>query len=165
MTDIYWTTETRLVKDLVPYQNNPRKMSKEQARQLIESIKKFNYVELVAVQPDNRIIAGHMRIRALMQLGKGKDSIEVRVPSRALTEDEMREYLIRSNKNQGDWDWDELSSAWGAEDLVAWGFTAEELVDNILFDGSAEPDEKEECEKCSACGQKLKKKKAKDHEQ
>lgn len=161
MSDLFWRTEKRLVKDLIPYPANPRKMSKEQARQLIESVKKFDYVELVAIQPNNCIIAGHMRVKALIQLGRGLTSIEVRVPSRPLTDEEMREYMIRSNKNQGDWDWDELSSSWGAEDLVEWGFTAEEMVDNILFDGSEDVEDKEECEKCSACGQKLKKSKSK----
>ena len=159
MTDIYWKTERRLVKDLIPYANNPRKMSKEQARQLIGSIQKFNYVELVAIQPDNRIIAGHMRVKALLQLGKGKEEIDVRVPSRTLSDEEMREYLIRSNRNQGEWDWDELASGWGAEDLIAWGFSAEEMVDNILFEGVEVLEDEEEPEKCSACGQKMRKKK------
>ena len=157
MMPLSWTTEKRKVKDLIPCSTNPRKMSKEQARHLIESIGKFNYVELIAIQPDNRIIAGHMRIKALIQLGRGKEEIEVRVPSHTLTDAEMKEYLIRSNRNQGDWDWDELSSSWNAEDLLAWGFTAEDIADNILG-MEMDKEESEESEKCMTCGQKLKKK-------
>jgi hypothetical protein len=108
--DLEWKTEKRKIKDLKLFDGNPRKMTKEQAEQLLESLKKFNYVELIVVDQNNRVIAGNMRVQALKQLGREDEEIEVRVPNRPLTEEEAREYLLRSNKNVGEWDWDLLAN-------------------------------------------------------
>lgn len=135
-----WKTETRKVSELKDHAKNPRKITKEQMEKLKESLKKFNYVETVVIDTNNRILAGHMRIRALKALKRGKEEIEVRVPSRALTEEEADEYLIRSNKNVGDWDWDKLHDEWDPEKLFDWGFTEDELkikkiADEAVDDG------------------------------
>lgn len=127
MEDIIWHTEKRLVKDLKPYKSNPRQISKHQLEHLRKSLEKFNYCEIIAIQPDNMIIAGHMRVKAMIQLGWNKKEIEVRIPNRQLSEEEMREYLIRSNKNTGDWDYDILANEWDVIDLHAWGFNAEDF--------------------------------------
>jgi DNA modification methylase len=134
MIDIVWTTQKRKIKDLIPLQNNPRKMSKEQAKHISESLERFNYVEIVAINADNTIIAGHMRIAAMKKLGWSAKEIEVRVPNRLLEDREVREYCIRSNKNTGDWDWDILSSDWDPNDLMEWGFSADELVQVLDID-------------------------------
>jgi len=161
MSDIVWSTETRQVKDLIPMNNNPRKMSKEQARQLTESLKRFNYVETVAINTDNTIIAGHMRIAAMKKLGWIMKGIEVRVPNRKLSKEEVTEYCIRSNRNVGDWDWDILASEFDPHDLMEWGFTAEELADEVL-DLRIPDDDSDSCDDstCDKCGQKINKKKA-----
>ena len=159
MEKIEWRTEKRFIRDLIPYAHNPRKMSSEQVKQLIDSLEKFNYVELIAIQPDNRIIAGHMRIKVLKQIGRGKEEIEVRVPSRMLSDEEMKEYLIRSNRNTGEWDWDMLAEQWDVSSLMQWGFTADEVSWGIL-DGALEEEAEEEPLCCASCGQKIKKKKA-----
>ncbi len=155
MDKIIWSTQTRRVKDLKPYKSNPRQISKDQLAQLKRSLEKFNYVEIVAIQPDNTIIAGHMRIKAMLQLGWGADEIEVRVPNRTLTEEEMREYLIRSNKNTGEWDWDLLSSEFDLHHLHEWGFTAKDL--EIALEDEPLSQNEEEIKKCPACGKKIKK--------
>ena len=161
MSKITWKTEYRKVKDLIPYEHNPRQISDEQLNQLKKSIKKFDYCEIVAIQPDNRIIAGHMRIKALIQLGWAEKSIEVRVPNRMLDEGEMQEYLIRSNKNTGDWDWDILANSFNPADLVTWGFDPDQLLEGITDGDKPEiqSEEKLEKEKCETCGQTVKRKK------
>lgn len=134
-------------------------MTKEQANQLRQSIERFGYCELIAVQPDNRIIAGHMRVNLLKGTTSKNAEVEVRVPDRMLTEDEMREYLIRSNKNTGEWDWDVLANDFETIELVEWGFDPQDFLDyaeDDLFSGS---EETQEDEKCPECKQKLKKKK------
>lgn len=158
MDKISWHTEKRRVKDLIPYHPNPRKMTKDQVEQLKRSLQKFDYCELVAIQPDNTIIAGHMRVKAMLLLGWGKQEIEVRVPNRTLSIGEMREYLIRSNKNVGDWDYDVLGNEWDVNDLHEYGFSADDL--GIFLDRDNSDQEEEEKEKCSQCGQKIRKKKS-----
>jgi len=40
MEPLYWKTEKRKVRDLILFEGNPRKMSQEQAKQLLNSLKK-----------------------------------------------------------------------------------------------------------------------------
>lgn len=103
-----WHTERRLVKDLLPWDGNPRKLSDEQAEQLKKSLEKFNLVELPAIDTDNRLVAGHQRVKVLLLLDRGNEEIEVRVPNRKLTEAEFKEYNLRSNRNTGEWDFEKL---------------------------------------------------------
>ena len=121
-----WRTEKRKVKDLKLFEGNPRQMSEKQAENLLTSLRKFNLVEIPAIDQKNRVIAGNMRVVALQKLGRENEEIPVRVPSRPLTEEEAREYLIRSNKNIGSWDYDLLAN-WDESLLTDAGFTDDEL--------------------------------------
>ena len=137
MDKLEWRTEQRKVKDLIPYEKNPRKISDEQVRQLKESLEKFNVVEIPAIDTDNKLIAGHQRVKILMMLNRGDEEIDVRVPNRKLTKEEFEEYNIRSNKNTADWDFDILKLF--DEDLIEKiGFDDKELFkvidDDIDFD-------------------------------
>lgn len=152
--EITWKTELRKIQDLHPYPKNPRSISREAMDQLTNSIKKFGYAETIAIQPDGMIIAGHMRVKAMKRLGWSSKQIEVRVPSRELTFEEMREYLIRSNQNRGEWDYESLANDFDLDDLYEWGFTAKDL--EFALDEEEEEDVRPECEKCPECGQKLK---------
>ena len=89
-----WTTVQRKVVDLVPQKINPRKISDKQMNDLKKSLKKFNLVELPALDFDGTILAGHQRIKALILLNRGEEIIDVRLPNRKLTEEESKEYLI-----------------------------------------------------------------------
>ena len=124
-----WATEQRKVKDLLPFKHNPRKMSAEQTSDLIKSLKKFNLVEIPVIDADNKIISGHQRCAVMQLLGRGEEIIDVRVPSRHLTESEYKQYLIISNKVHGDWDEIILSEYFEADLLLESGFNQEELTD------------------------------------
>jgi ParB-like chromosome segregation protein Spo0J len=128
MEKLIWSTEKRKVSQLKEYSKNPRKISKEQFQQLLNSIEKFDYVELVAIDLDNTIIAGHMRIKAMKKLKRNSEMIEVRVPSRKLTDQEFEEYLIRSNLNTGNFDFECLANQWEPLDLLKYGFSEEKLL-------------------------------------
>ena len=110
MTDLMWKTEKRKISALVPHSSNPRQMTEAEAARLTESIEKFNLVEIPAIDVDDTILAGHQRLKVMQLLGRGEETIDVRVPSRKLTEDERIEYLIRSNKNVGSWDYGLLAN-------------------------------------------------------
>ena len=107
---LIWHTEKRVVDALLPYAKNPRSISDKQMNDLKKSLKKFNLVEIPAIDTDGKIIAGHQRIRALQILGRGSEEIEVRVPNRKLTQKEYDEYLITSNAVGGDWDMEKLKA-------------------------------------------------------
>ena len=103
---LVWHTEQRRVCDLLPFKANPRKISEKEISDLKKSLKKFNLVEIPAITPDNKIIAGHQRCAVLQLLGRGEELIDCRVPSRPLTKTEYKQYLITSNKVHGTCDFD-----------------------------------------------------------
>ncbi len=108
MSDLQWRTEQRKVEALLPWSGNPRKLTDEQAEQLKRSLEKFNLVEIPAIDTDDRLIAGHQRVKILLALGRGDEEIDVRVPNRKLTTEEFEEYNVRSNLTTGEWDFDKL---------------------------------------------------------
>ncbi|HEY0948124.1 MAG TPA: DNA modification methylase [Candidatus Paceibacterota bacterium] len=110
MQRLSWTTVQKRVNDLVPQDVNPRSITDHQMADLKRSLKKYNLVEIPAIDTNGNILAGHQRIKALQLLGRGDELIDVRFPSRKLTEQESKEYLIASNKLGGDWDFDLLKS-------------------------------------------------------
>jgi DNA modification methylase len=124
---LQWHTEQRRVIDLVPYGFNPRKLTDERKQKLIASLTRFNLAEIPAINTDNTIIAGHQRIKVLMELGRSEDTIDVRVPSRLLSEKELKEYNLSSNVQYGMWDIDVLEEIFCDIDLGAIGITPEEL--------------------------------------
>jgi DNA modification methylase len=110
MKKLIWKTEKRRINDLVPFEKNPRTISPKQLADLTKSLKKFNLVEIPAIDMNGRILAGHQRLKVLQVLGRGDEEIDVRVPNRKLTEKESEQYLISSNALGGDWDFEKLKS-------------------------------------------------------
>jgi DNA modification methylase len=144
-----WHTEVRKVDDLVPYEKNPRTLSDKQREDLEASITKFNLVEIPAINTDNTIIAGHARLKIMQLLERGVEEIEVRVPDRKLTKSEFEEYLLRSNKNTGSWDYD-LLKEFDTSFLLDIGFDDSDLSDiwdDVLELEDDEFDEEKELEK------------------
>ena len=146
MEKLKWHTEKRKVNDLIPYENNPRIMTEKQKNDLQKSLEKFDLVEIPATDLDNKIIAGHQRLKIMQLLDRGEEEIDVRIPNRKLTDDEFREYNLRSNKNIGDWNLDMLANL--DEDLLLdVGFEKGELDDIFGLDISEEFNIEKELEK------------------
>jgi len=145
-TALQWQTEKRKVDDLVPHAKNPRSLSDQQRKDLEASIIKFNLVEIPAINTDNGVLAGHARLKMMQALGRGQEEIDVRVPNRTLTPKECEEYLLRSNRNTGSWDY-ELLKAFDTEFLLEIGFDDTDLsaiwddVMELNDDGFREEDE------------------------
>src|SRR3990170_4958527 len=107
---LQWHTERRRVRDLIPWEGNPRQISETQADQLRESLDRFGLVGIPVVDADGRIVGGHQRCAILMAQGKGDMEVDVRVPSRKLTDEELQELNLRLNKNVGSWDFEVLAN-------------------------------------------------------
>lgn len=122
-----WSTQVRKVNELIPQEVNPRKITDKQMLDLKKSLREYNLVEIPAVDQKGKILAGHQRIKALQLLGRGNELIDVRVPNRALTDDEARRYLIASNVLGGDWDFESLKS-FDLDILIDAGFDQIELA-------------------------------------
>lgn len=160
-TDIEFRTEKRKIKELIPYEYNPRTITRKQYKDLERSFNKFGYVELVAINEDNTILAGHQRICLMMDMGWGDKEIEVRVPNRHLTEEEFKDYLIVSNVTGGDFDFDLLANNFDCQGLLASGFDEKTLLQNFEIPSFGEtddhPDLTEEKKKktCPNCGHEI----------
>lgn len=138
MTDLVWHTEKRRINDLVPYDHNPRILPDSVAEELKKSLNRFNLVEIPAIDTDNKIVAGHQRLKIMQLLGRGEEEIDVRVPNRKLTKKEFEEYNIRSNKNVGSWSFDLLADL-DETFLADVGFTSEERDE--IFDIDLTPEQ------------------------
>jgi len=125
---ISWKNETRKVSELVPHPLNPRKISETQIAQLTESLTRFNLAEIPVINTDNQLLAGHQRCKILIMLERSDEVIDVRVPNRKLTKAECKEYLVRSNKNGGEWDWDLLAEGFDLDGLLSIGFEDWEMT-------------------------------------
>lgn len=137
MEKLIWHTEKRIVKDLISYELNPRTLTDDQAKKLKESLVKFNIVEIPAIDLDGILLAGNQRTKIMILLGRGEEEIDVRVPNRKLTDEEFREYNIRSNKNTGEWDFSLLSKL-DETFLSDVGFSSEELDEIFEIDVTPE---------------------------
>ena len=131
-----WHTDKLKVKDLVPCNYNPIKITPERLEKLKRSLEKYNLAEIPAVNTDKVIIAGHQRIKVLVDLGSGDELIDFRLPNRTLTEQEFKEYNVVSNISVGYWDVDILEECFADIDLLDLGLdiSAIELPSDILPD-------------------------------
>lgn len=128
MKKLAWATTRKTVNELIPQNVNPRMITDKQMSDIQKSLKKFNLVEIPAIDTDGKILAGHQRIKALQLLGRGDEQIDVRIPNRKLTQKESEQYLIASNKLGGDWDTD-LLKHFEFEMLTDSGFEDMELME------------------------------------
>lgn len=140
MQKLQWKTIQKTVNDLIPQEINPRVITDKQMSDLTRSLKKYNLVEIPAIDLSGKILAGHQRIKALQILGRGNELIDCRIPNRNLSEKESKEYLIASNKISGDWDFDLLKS-FDFETLEFAGFDKIELAE--IFDSDKEVKEED----------------------
>ena len=108
MERLVWHTEQVLVKDLVPLDINPRKISEAKRAALIGSLDEFNLVEIPAVNTDLVVIGGNQRVQALLLTGRGDEVIDVRMPNRKLTKAELKKYALISNTHAGEFDFEKL---------------------------------------------------------
>jgi len=152
VTKLTWKTEEVPLCSLIPTGYNPRTLTKKEYADLYSSLEKFGLVEIPVINKDGVVLAGHKRLRIMGELGSDwDDMIDVRVPNRLLTKQEADEYLIRSNKNTGDWDYDKLANCFEVDDLLEWGFKKHELfgfdeeeskeMDDEVVDGKDEKDD------------------------
>jgi ParB-like chromosome segregation protein Spo0J len=150
---INWSIQTKNIKDLKKYAKNPRKLTKEQFKQIKSSIDKFGLIEKPIINLDNTIISGHQRIEILKK-DKIK-TIECWVPDEQLHPDHEAELCLRMNRNHGEFDYDILANEFEVPQLIDYGFTIEELQLGDIED-LASPEPKEKAAKlCPHCQMEL----------
>ncbi len=122
--------------------DNPRQISEEKFNQLKKSIQDFP--EMLELRPlvvrEGIVLGGNMRLEALSQLGFKKVPV---IDASELTDEQIKEFVIKDNIPFGQWDWDVLANEWNSEELNEWGLEVwqdgeapeyEELKDEGLED-------------------------------
>ncbi len=147
-----WHIEKRLIKDLKPHPKNPRRLTKDQLLHLEHSLSQFGQAEPIIINLDNMIIGGHQRVN-IYKKWKFKE-LDCSIPDHLLTEDEVEEFLIRLNKNHGEWDYDILGNEFDMFKLVEYGFVPTDFDLDAVND--SEDKQQQQCSKCPTCGKKMK---------
>lgn len=95
--------ERRSVKDLIPYERNPKLHPDSQIEQIANSIREWGWTIPVLIDPEGNVIAGHGRLYAAQKLDI-KD-----VPclvAEGWSEQQKRAYVIADNKLAENSEWD-----------------------------------------------------------
>ncbi|PIR98067.1 MAG: hypothetical protein COT89_01355 [Candidatus Colwellbacteria bacterium CG10_big_fil_rev_8_21_14_0_10_42_22] len=126
------------IKELKPAPYNPRKHKKEDMEQLKTSLKRYGVVDPILVNNapgrEQVIIGGHMRVKALEEMGvKNVPVIYLHIEDL----EKERELNLRLNRNQGEWDF-QLLAEFDEDVLSEIGFTSEELDDVFGIEDSPE---------------------------
>ncbi len=135
-TQLEWKTEKRKVKDLIPLDKNPRKITKQAMAKLKDRITKRGMHDVIKVDTAGVVLSGNMRTQALTELGITE--VEVMYPDRPLTPEERDAIVLESNKNDGTWD-QAMLPEFGQEVLLEAGFETVE-VDLLMHDDEDEED-------------------------
>lgn len=131
--------------DLTPTSNNPRQINQKDFEKLKKSLKEFpemKEIREVVIDENNRILGGHMRVRALKELGE--KTIFVKQVF-GLTEEQKDEFVIKDNIANGEWDMDELANSWSELPLDDWGIGVEwdTSEQDVVEDEAPEVDDNE----------------------
>lgn len=116
---IEWVEETWKLSDLKPFEQNPRKITKEQFQKLKQSIVEDGYHSRIKITGDGRMIGGHQRKAALIELGRVQ--VKVLRPNKPLTDRQFVSIMIRDNHSNGVFDMDMLANMFDLEDLRSFG--------------------------------------------
>lgn len=121
MSDVKVETIEMNLSDIAEYKSNPRTISKKDFAVLKKSLRDFPSmldVREIVVDENGVILGGNQRYKGLMALGKTKVKVK-RVSG--WTDEQKREFVIKDNIANGDWDNDKLANEWDKDKLAEWG--------------------------------------------
>jgi DNA modification methylase len=129
---------TSKISEIRENPSNPRTISKDKFKKLVQSIKDFPEMlqaRPIVVDPTNTILGGNMRYKACVEAGLDE------VPVYVATWEEAKNprFIIQDNASYGEWDYDALANDWDATDLNEWGLDLWQEEEEA--EGLTDPDE------------------------
>lgn len=121
MSDVKIETIEMDISDIAEYKSNPRTISKKDFATLKKSLKDFPSmldVREIVVDENGVILGGNQRYKGLLALGKTKVKVK---KVTGWTDEQKREFVIKDNIANGDWDNDKLANEWDKTKLEEWG--------------------------------------------
>lgn len=146
------------IDDLLPYENNPR-FNDDAVEYVANSIKEFGFKVPIVIDKDNKIVAGHTRYKASMEL----DLKEVPcIIADDLTEEQVKAFRLADNKvsEQAKWNFELLGEEIDGLDIDMEQFGFNSIEDFNIDDFFSNDDtEKKEVERktivCPNCGETI----------
>jgi len=105
---IKWHLEKRKISELKNWEKNPRTISERAFKELEQSVDTLGNFEPLVINIDGTVIAGNQRLR--LEMKRGNNEVDVYVPERELSEEEVKKIGVISNRHSGDWDMDILAN-------------------------------------------------------
>lgn len=90
------------IRDLIPYENNPRR-NDAAVDKVAASIQEFGFKVPIIVDKDNVIVAGHTRLKAAEMLGMDKVPV---IRADDLSEEKVKAFRLADNKTGEIATWD-----------------------------------------------------------
>lgn len=129
MADVTWQPVTVQLSALVPWDRNPKTISKAHAARLLDLWQRLGQFQTIAIGPGGEVYDGHQRLSVLKAAHGPRFEVTALQSERPLTEKEREELTVAAHVGTtGQFNWDELSG-WDSGELQAWGFDAELLND------------------------------------
>jgi len=132
-----WSTEKRVINQLIPLEQNPfGKIDSVKRQRLKEKIERLGLFEIPTIDTNNELLTFNKRYHILISLERGNEEIDVRVPNRPLTDAERKQVIINSNVHEGEWDKQILDEVFDDVDLDELGLDTSqfELPDELKDD-------------------------------
>lgn len=110
--------------------NNPRQISKKDFAILKKSLTEFpemQEIREIVVDENYTILGGHQRVKAMLANGQKEATVKV---VEGLSEEQKRQFVIKDNISNGEWDMDILANEWDDEPLDEWGLDISTQGDN-----------------------------------
>jgi len=152
MAEVTFKTYVAKIDDLLPSEENPRKIGRKAYEALKKSLQEFpemKQIREIVIDEDNSILAGHQRIYALKDLGYEDVFVKQMF---GLTKKQKREFMIKDNTSAGSWDDDILANQWDMDEMKDWGV-------NFKFPGGTDDDKEDASDykthevTCPVCGE------------
>jgi ParB-like chromosome segregation protein Spo0J len=146
------------IKDLIPYENNPR-INDDAVDDVIASIEQCENLDPIEIDENNVILSGHTRLKALKKL-KYKETEVLQITG--LTDEQKRKYRILANKTgeRAEWDLNKLEIELDGLDFEGYDFDFDlpdapfdESTLDDLFADAPEKEKKPKTAKCPHCGE------------
>lgn len=136
------------IEDIRPNPSNPRYITDDKFRKLVESIKSFpQMLELrpLVIDENNVVLGGNMRLRACIEAGLTD------VPVKQVmnfTKEQKEEFIIKDNSSYGSWDWDLLGNEWDSLPLEDWGLDLPTMEEKEVKEPKDNSKGAKECPNC-----------------
>lgn len=109
------------ISELRELEDNPRTIKKQDFENLKKSIKDFpemREMREIVVDENYTVLGGNQRLRAMRELGIEKAPVKI---VKGLSDYKKREFIIKDNISNGEFDMDILANQWDADELLSWG--------------------------------------------